>query len=420
LDIEVASTSGKRSIHYRQILGFLLLALLFLASLRHSIVDSDGTRNLYVLQADAFLRGQIAIDRYAHDVAIFEERFYVPFPPAPALLILPVVALFGAAGANLPLVSLLLTLLNIGVLHSLLHSLSVEQRLHFWIIAAFCLGTGYWLSVLQSQGVWFFAHVVAVTFSLLALAVAFGSGRGWLAGLLIGLAFLSRQFTIGLVLVLVVAIWQNPRLPERRQRIASLVGLGGALLVAIAAYLWFNYARFGDLLDTGYAYLRLSGFLAERFETYGLFSPAYMPFNLFYLFVQGFHVDFTAPDAMQNMVQDPFGTSLFAASPFVLLAFYARRSTRVVQVTWGVIGLIVLTTAFYYNNGWVQFNTQRFLLDVWPLLIVLVALGFQRQKDDPKLWQWLIVYAILLNAFALHWIRLVNDLWNQWMEIWIR
>jgi hypothetical protein len=415
----VSSRLAKKPVAYRQTLGVVLLSILFLLSLGQKIIESDGSRNLYVLQAVAFLDRQISIDRYAHDVAVFEERFYVPFPPSPALLVLPVVAVFGAAGTNLPLISLLLTILNVGVLHNLLSRLAIERRLHFWVIAAFFLGTGYWLAALQSQGVWYFAHIVAVTFSLPALATALGSGRGWLAGLLLGIAFLSRQFTLGLVVVLVVAIWQNPKLVGR-QRIWSLAGMGLALVAAVGFYLWFNYARFGHPLDTGYGYLQLSGFLAERVETYGLFSPAYVPFNLFYLFVQGFHVDFTAPNAMQQMVQDPFGTSLFAASPFVLVAFYARRSDRFVQSMWAVIGLVVAATAFYYNNGWVQFNTQRFLLDLWPLLILLVALGLHHQREHSQLWKWLIGYAILLNAFALYLIGPLNALLNQWTELWIR
>ena len=225
---------------------------------------------------------------------------------------------------------------------------------------------------------------------------------------------LSRQFTLFAAIFLVVALWQRGE-SSVRSRWLNLAGFALPLLVAGAGYLWFNAARFGSPFDTGYNYLRVNDFLLLRFKDYGLFSPAYVLFNLIYLFVQGFHVDFTAPNQLSGLEIDPFGTSLLAASPFVLAAFFARRD-RLVWAAWAVVALTAFVTLFYYNNGWVQFNAQRFTLDFWPVLLIPLALGLKAQfaVGQARLWQWLIGYAVALNVLALILLEPLNELLRAW------
>jgi hypothetical protein len=200
-----------------------------------------------------------------------------------------------------------------------------------------------------------------------------------------------------------------------RSRWLNLAGFALPLIVAGAGYLWFNAARFGTPFDTGYNYLRVNDFLLLRFKEYGLFSPAYVLFNLIYLFLQGFHVSFTTPNQLSGLEIDPFGTSLLAASPFVLAAFFARRA-RLVWAAWVVVALTAFVTLFYYNNGWVQVNAQRFTLDFWPVLLIPLALGLKAQfaAGQGRLWQGLIIYAVALNVLALVLLEPLNELLRAW------
>lgn len=398
------------------ILWALLLGLLVLTSVAGRIGSQTGADNLYVRQADAFLHGQLAIAEYGWDAAVVDGVSYVAFPPVPALLLMPVVAVLGAAATNTGAISLLLFGLILYLAWRILMQLELAPRERAWVLLAFALGTPLWLALQWSDGVWFFAHIVAVFFLLLAIHEALGQGRGWLTGLWLAGAMLSRQFTLIAAIFLLAALWQsNAALANKRPRWVTLAGFALPLLLAGAGYLWFNAARFGSPFDTGYNYLRVDGFLLLRFKEHGLFSPAYVLFNLTYLFLQGFHVSFEAPDRLSGLQIDPFGASILAASPFVLAAFFARRN-RLVWAAWAAVGITAAATLFYYNNGWVQHNAQRFTLDFWPVLLIPLALGLKEQfsAGQGRLWQGLIIYAVLLNTIALLLLEPLNWLFKLW------
>lgn len=382
---------------------FLLLASLFLiGSLLPKIRSDTGEHNLHVHQAKAFLQGRFDIPQYYHDVAVYKERYYSPFPPFPALVLLPIVALFGVSSTKATLVSIILSALNIIVLTRLLKKLDIDSKSIPWIVAAFFLGTAYWLSVYNSSGVWFFAHVVAVTCMLLALSEVFGNGRGVLAGLLLGMAFLSRQLFIYSTLFLCVVLWENPHFNTRRGKFGNILGFMLSVGFCLGIYLAYNWIRFGNILDTGYSYLLLSGFLKERFERFGLFHPAYVPFNFIHMFLQGFHITFSPPTYLGGMQMDPFGTSLAFASPFVFIAFRAKWKRSLLWAAWTSITMSLIHILLYCCNGWIQVNAQRYSLDFLPILILLVALGTKWTAES--LWKAAMIYSILLNvlAYSIH------------------
>ncbi|MFH1749075.1 MAG: glycosyl transferase family 39 [Planctomycetota bacterium] len=379
----------------------VLLAALLLAAFMGvwpRLWAESGERAHYVHQAQAFLDGQLDIEAPFGDVATYNGRHYVIFPPFPALLITPLVAIFGEH-TRMTVVSLLLTGLNVFVLRATLRRLEIERKLLNWLLAGFFLGTAYTTSLFQTYESWHFAHIVAVTCLLLAVYEALGKGRGWLVGLCCGLAFLSRHLCIYASVFLLVALWVRRREAGLANRLLHAAALCVAMGLCFGAYLWLNWARFGDPLETGYAYLPLEGFLAARVERYGMFHPAYVPFNLLHMFFQGFHIEFTSPRYLGVAGMDLFGTSITFASPFVFFAFLARWQRWLRPAAWLSIMLVIVHTAFYYNNGWAQTNAQRFTLDLWPVLIPLVALGAQRIK--PHWWKAAIGYSIALNFVAL-------------------
>jgi hypothetical protein len=387
--------------------GVVAAVACFAWSLWRPITAGNGADNLHVQQAQALLRGRLAIDQPLFDCVTFRGRVYVPFPPMPAVLMMPSVALVGVRRSNGPLLALALTLLNVVVAYRLAGRLGLAPRDRVWLLAAFFLGTGYWIAVAWSTGVWFWAHVVAVTFLLLAVAEAWGRGRGHLVGLALAAAFLSRQLTLLAAIALAWRLWSHPRFAgAAAARWRHLGAFAAALAAGVAAYLAFNAARFGNPFDTGYGHLAPIGYLKERFARHGLFSAAYVPFNLMYLLLQGFHVDFTSPARLSGLGIDGFGASLPGASPFVVLALFARRAQAPVRALWASIAATAAGHLLYFNNGADQHNAQRFTLDFMPLLFVLMAAGLSRESAGgrARLWRGAIVYAVLLNALCLTWL----------------
>lgn len=166
-------------------------ALLWLAF--HQLPSTSGRANLYVWQADAWLRGRTDLSFKFIDVALWKGHAYVPFPPFPSLLVLPLVALLGVPKSSTLPVTFVLTLVSAGALWRLGERLGLGREPRWWLIAAMLLGTGYANTLLFGDTVWFFAHVVSFCSLLLAVTESLGRQRGWLLGLLIGASFLSRQ-----------------------------------------------------------------------------------------------------------------------------------------------------------------------------------------------------------------------------------
>ena len=172
----------------------------------------------------------------------------------------------------------------------------------------------------------------------------------------------------------------------------------------IVLYLLYNYARFGNPLDPGYANILFIGVLKERVDRYGVFSIRYLLFNLYTFFIKGFNIEFQGSALIQIKDMDLWGTSLLSASPFLIASLRAKWSATLKWSAWLTIFGILLGLLFYHNNGYFQTNTIRFSLDFLPLLFLLTALGI---KDiNPWLLKSLIGYAIFLNllSFIIHFI----------------
>lgn len=389
------------------VLGGLIAVCLvsFVLSLRGPIGElHGGGGNLHAHQARAFLSGHLDIDVPGFfDSSAYHGRTYDSFPPMPAVVMMPVVALVGIDRTSGPLLAAVLTLLNVVVGYRLARRLGLSPPDRIWWMVAMFLGTGYWFAVVSSAGVWFFAHVVAFTALLLAVAEAWGKGRGLLVGLALAAAFLSRQFSLFAGLALAARLWSHPRFTARRARWWNLAGFGAAAGLGVAVYLAFNYARFGNALETGYRYMEFGGFAKERLARHGLFSAAYIPFNLIYLVVQGVHIDFTSPAKLAGVTTDGFGASLLGTSPYLAVAVFARRAETPLRMLWLSVAAIVMGQLLYLNNGFTQTNTQRFTLDFMPVLFVLVAIGLRSESDRGRagIWRGAIAYAALLNALVI-------------------
>lgn len=391
-------TSSKGISQRLAVPALALLAVFVVASLVGPIRSAKGEDNLYVHQAAAFLKGRLDIPRHYHDAAVFEGRYYVPFPPAPAVLMLPLVAVLGVHRTNPVLVGLAATALSVWLLWRILRRLGVEKAAIPWLLTGYFFGTVYWSCIKMGAGVWFTAHLVSTAALFGAIDEALGRKRGALVGLYLGISFLSRQLT-ALLAPFFLALLLTGGETSTKARLRRLVGFGASCALLGGAYLAFNWARFGDPFDSGYRYLLLGGHLLERFVQFGLFHPRYVLFNAFYLFIQGFHIVFTGSRFLTIAGMDPWGTSLIAASPFLLAAVAARWERPLLWAAWGSVILCIVPQLFYYNNGWWQINGQRFAMDFLPVLIVLTALGVRRVQG--AVWKGAIVYAVALNALAL-------------------
>lgn len=356
--------------------GALLLALLLgRGALRDAGFNSHGAL------ADAFLHGRLWVERCPEiDCAVFEGRTYIIFPPLPALLLTPFVALFGFPGfKGFVLLGLGLSALSLLAWSRIFRALEVERGHALWLLAALAFASPLYQVTLRSDGVWFFSQTVGFLMMTLSLWAVICRNSLPLAGLFVGLAFLCRQMAIFYPLFLLVLALPRGRPllanPASVAKSAMLAGLPVA--AALAVYCAYNAARFGSPFETGYAFIHNPGqdsFIWRRITEGGLFSRDYLLFNTLYLFLQGIHFEFGGPRLTELVGFDKAGTALLVASPWLLLAFYARLD-RVFAAGAATIAVIAGITLFYHSNGAEQIATQRYALDWLPILIVLMVRG---------------------------------------------
>lgn len=377
---------------------------LFFISLISPLLQDSGLINLSVIQAEAFLQGRLDIPKIINDTAVYNNKNYVPFPPFPSVLVMPVLGLFGSV--NPTFVSIILTVISVFTFWSILKKLDVDSKSAVWLILAFFLGTSYWFVVKGSMGVWHFAHVVAVAFILFSIRETLGNGRGYLAGLFLGCAFLSRQLSLYTSIFIIVGLITNVNYQTKACKIKNIVSFLFVFGIFVLIYLYFNAVRFGNPMDTGYSYIMVQNELVPRLNNYGLFNLAYVPFNFIYMFLQGPH--FIFGDSIMPKEMDVFGTSLTFASPFVFAAFWAKGNKLLIGSAWLAIGLALIHMLLYYNNGWVQINGQRFTLDFLPILIVLVALSINH--INKKALYAGVAYSVVLNTISFYLVPLLKNI----------
>lgn len=408
----------RRVISFRRLTPFhwAVIFAVFIAIHIPAIIHCNDNDNLYVGLARSVVHGQLSIPesdlpflkskgiRNTGDLIFYKGNYYLPYPPAPSLLLIPFILTIGKV--NSVLIAVLLSCLNMFLLYSLFNKLKIKEHLIPWLIYGFIFGTGYWYVLLTSHHVYGFAEVVSVTAILFFLNELFGKKRSLLLGLFLGIAFLSRQFTIVLSLfALGYFIYYYLILPTKKNRnlfwkktVLFFCSTGCSVLI----YCLYNYARFGNPLDAGYRYINFLGVLKERVNQYGVFSPHYVLYNLYNYLLKGFNIEFTGKGMLHIQGMDLFGSALLIASPFLIAAFKSGWDKILRIFAWITIGIIFTGLLFYHNNGEEQVNASRFTLDFLPLMLILTGLG--ADKIPSWLFKSLVIYAIVINviAFIIH------------------
>jgi hypothetical protein len=145
-------------------------ALVLAAFVVYSASDPLRFYDHFVWQADAFLHGRVAIDwpipgnDHFQDVLPVEGpegmptgRALVPFPPLPAVLLLPFVAVWGLA-TDQQAVSVALGAIDVGLCWWMLGRLPITLPVRFASTAFFAFGTVFWYAA-ELGTTWYFAHV---------------------------------------------------------------------------------------------------------------------------------------------------------------------------------------------------------------------------------------------------------------------
>jgi len=390
--------------------GLLALFIYGLVALRWNSTWQATSTAYFNYLADAFLHGQLHLRLMpvsTHDLVYYGGQYYLYWPPLPAILLMPFVALAGVqfsdvgftvacAAWNVALVALTLRhATRRGVI-----DLSVEQR--GWLVLFFALGTVH-VTLASFGRVWFTSQIVAfgcVTAAYLA-ALSLENRRAFVwTGAALAAAMLTRNhlFLAGVWPFVYMIVRQRPA-SWRRVLPRVLPGLL-PIVAAIGLMGIYNWLRFGNLFDNGIAYHQMSGMFASNYQQYGYFSLHYVPANLFYQYVA-----YPFPVNSETLM----GGSLFWLSPLFLAAFvgimrgWPRWSSWSLALT---IGLVATPILLLMGTGWEQFG-PRYTLDFTLPLLLLTAMGLRR-------WPSRVVGLLVMVSILQYAIGLVY--WSNWLQ----
>ncbi len=378
------------------------------------------------------LRGKL-VTVSPDQIAQRETKTYVSFPPFPAVVMLPFVAIWGMA-TNDVLFNVLLAPLALALLFLLLRRLRARgdsersESDDLWLTFIFGVGSVYYFSSVRGE-IWYTAHIISVICVVLYASFALDARRPFLAGLALVCGFLSRPeilFAAPLFLWELTRVNLAPASSEETNSLAvaaggepastnlwtklkaawdkldkravskSLVRFGLPIATLGAAAAVLNVIRFERPTEFGHTYLAV--IQHDQIQKFGLFNLTYLGRNLACAFALTPSIVAGPPWIRVSW----HGMAMWVTTPVLLYLLWPKVKGPLHRPLWITVACIAIPDLLYQNSGWVQFG-YRFSLDYFVLLMMLLAIGgraFTRQFKALALWGFALN---LFGAITFYW-----------------
>ena len=350
--------------------------------------------------ADAFLHGQLylrLIPGYTRDLVFFNGHYFLYWPPMPAVVLMPFVAIFGVNFSDV-FFNVVLASLNVVIVAALFCAVDraglirIPAIYRAMLVFFFTLGTVHLILALFGK-VWFTAQLLGFFFVGLAYLAAVEL-KGLLSFLVTGIFMACATVTRNHLLF--TGIWPAYYLLAKNWRERPRLFLyttAGLLPVLVMGWLFleYNFFRFNSPFDLGLRYHRMALRFLGDYHKYGAFNLHYLPTNFYYQYV---HYPF--PINKDTLM----GGSLFLLSPVFVYAFvgtiHEYRNPNVWLWTISVVATS-LPILLLMGTGWKQFG-PRYTLDFTVPLLLLTASGVQRASKP--LFAGLIAISVMQYVLA--------------------
>lgn len=355
--------------------ALMLLGYIFIHMLFGGTLLSYNCWDSYSLQAMSWLSGRLDMGKNYEwlELAVYNGKYYLSFPPLPSVVMLPFVLLFGEKTPS-NLVSALYGIFTAMIAYKILKKAGMKRGGAVFFAIAYVWGSNMlWLST--SGGVWFLAQ--GLNMLLLTACVYFAQQKMRVAAYaMAALAVGCRPFSVCMFLPLMAYFYMvdkdRPRADRIRGQIRSLII---PAFIALC-YMLYNYVRFGNVLEFGHNYL------PEFTESEkGQFSLSYILPNLYNLLLRP--VTLRADLTLEYPLFDGF--MFYIANPMFLIWFAAvvkdvlqkRLDAVRLCIVIAVLAELLLLCAHKTLGGW-QFGA-RYTVDMLPMALMYLLL----KKDEP-------------------------------------
>lgn len=365
----------------------------------------------------SFLNGRLDLinPTWNHDLSIYNGKLYIYWGPTPVLLIIPIIFLFGVNISDGLYTALFSTLVPVFVYLSfqkmeelgLIHLSNIKKAL-LTIFLAF--GTVFF-SIAVRGGVWFTSQAFSTLYILISIYLIFSYLRSKkviyliLSSLFLCLASWGRMTFFFYVPIFLALIVNSVEINNIKLLLRKTVFFIFPLIIILAFTGLYNYLRFESIFENGYNYQNMAPKFVSDKINYGYFNPYYINHNFYYNFIN--------PPVLLNHFPffkfDPEGNSFLILSPLFLLTplIFRRKHWKSLDLKL-LNGTLIFCILFitiiqlnFFGTGWFQFNA-RYLLDVVPLLIILLA---EVMEDISVLFiSFLVIASIFLNTLGTLWL----------------
>lgn len=361
------------------LLSVVCLHLLFMVfSGKHLL--SDNPYDSFLRQTLSWLQGRLDLGQNYEwlELAIYEGKYYVSFPPFPSYVLLPFALVFGEQTPDTLLAFLVML---VGVCYA------AKIAMHFRLpefscvfFAVFLYASNNLWQITVDGWVWFFAQNLSFTLSLMAFYHAL-SGQKGRAYFFLAAAVGCRPFQIIYLPVLCMLLYREQPGKDFREKMDDFIWQKPYTYIPAAllglSYLLLNLLRFGEPFEFGHNHL--PEFI---YSEHGQFSLHYVWENLQNLF------RIPVLDAATGKI-DTFGfngMNLFLAYPLLILfliLFCKRlrgakkeRRTYLLLVVPSLL-LFAVHILFFLTHktmGGAHFG-NRYIADAIPVVYVLTVLS---------------------------------------------
>ncbi|MCL2223345.1 MAG: hypothetical protein FWB96_00075 [Defluviitaleaceae bacterium] len=230
--------------------------------------------NSYSRQAARWLEGylHLAEDIPWLEIARFQGRYYISFPPFPSVVMLPFVLAFGITTPD-HVIALAVSLLSLVYAYKIANLLLANKAHAVFISLFLVLGTNY-LHIALWGAVWYIAQNLAFLLTLMAFYYALTPNKkhSFISLFAMCAAMGCRPFNIFYVPVVLWLIFMREE-GEFVPFAKKIFVYAAPAFVLGAFFMWLNFTRFGSIFEFGHNFL-------PEFDYVDKFQLSSMPDNL--------------------------------------------------------------------------------------------------------------------------------------------
>lgn len=326
--------------------------------------------NSYTLQACSWLKGRLdlGMDYPWLELAIYEGKYFVSFPPFPSYVMLPFAMIFGTKTPD-HWIALAVTMLGAVYAVRLYRSVTRTSKNAEFFVLFLYLASGL-LFVSMNGYVWFIAQSMCFTLSLMSLTYAV-EGKGGLSLAFWACAVGCRPMVVLYFPLLAYILWKSWRKEKPEGTFVQMVKEKWSWCIATViialSYMLLNYFRFGSITEFGHNYL-------PEFTrtTTGQFHLSYLAENIRHLFRlpqaggENGVLQFATADGMAFWLATPLFITIAVAWGY---GFAKKRKEYLpVLIMLPVLAIIhILFLCCHKTLGGWHFG-NRYLMDLLPYL----------------------------------------------------